>query len=82
MNEREIITLTGIVKGEAIKRIDTNGKDFYFTSVEAQGEKKPVFFFNPDDELISKIEDLHEGSEVKLKGFYNSRGSFTAKEIL
>jgi hypothetical protein len=81
-SNREITILSGAVKIEPIKRTDKNGNDYYFTFlITEEGKEQVIFFFDIPYHLIFKIEELKEGGQVTVEGFYNNRDGFTVKEI-
>ena len=82
-NKTEIIELAGILQRNLGTKQTKDGKDYYFGKLKLDNDtEQTIFFFEPDYNLSLRLQDLAEGEQIAVTGFYNKMGSFTAKSLI
>lgn len=83
-SKKEIIELAGTLQRSLGNKQDKNGKTFYFGSLWSDNDntEKIIFFFDPDYNLLTRINLLNSGDHIKVAGFFNRTGNFTVRELI
>ena len=79
---RENIELTGTLQMELGKRMDKNGKDFFFGKLILENSsEKTIFFFDPAPDLFTRLQNLKGGQTITVEGFKNMNETFTVTNL-
>src|SRR6266496_5217084 len=71
-NKKEIIELAGILQRNLGTKQTKDGKDYYFGKLKLDNDtEQTIFFFEPDYNLSLRLQDLTEGEQIAVTGFYN-----------
>jgi len=76
-----LINLEGKTKLSFSEKTASNGSSYYFNVLITDEKEVSVFFFNPDYDLVSKLQELQEGAEVIVSGYFTPRGTFNARGV-